>query len=243
MTIAKAIALPAVRPGVGATEFQVVPFDVSTLADVPGATNCTADVPLPNTTLLRVKAVAPVPPLPTGSVPVTLVVKLANVVDVVPVPPLAIGKVPYTLVDKLANVVDVFPVPPLAIGKVPVTPVDRGRPVALVNAAYEGVPILGVTKAGLVANTSEPVPVSLDTTAANSAEVVAANWRRLPFFISLIATTKLPCAVVARLDKIPRVTLMLEKLLSTSKLVRGEPFAVEPGLEIDPASLRIMFAI
>jgi hypothetical protein len=36
---------------------------------------------------------------------------------------------------------------------------------------------------------------------------------------------------------------MFEKLLSTSKLVRGEPFAVEPGLAIEPASLRIMFAI
>ena len=191
--MAIAIALPVVKPGAGVTEFQVVPSEVKTLPEVPGALNCTADVPLPNTTLLTVKVFAPVPPLATG--------------------------------------------------KVPVTPVVNGRPVALVNAAYEGVPILGVTKAGLVANTSEPVPVSLDTTAANSAEVVAANWRRLPFFISLIATTKLPCAVVARLDKIPRVTLMLEKLLSTSKLVRGEPFAVEPGLDIDPASLRIMFAI
>ena len=191
--MAIAIALPVVKPGAGATEVQFVPSDVSTLADVPGDTNCTADVPLPITMLLAVKVLAPVPPLATG--------------------------------------------------KVPVTPVLKGRPVALVNAAYEGVPILGVTKAGLVANTNEPEPVSSDTTAANSADVVEANWRRLPFLISLIATTKLPCAVVARLVKTPRVTLMLEKLLSTSKFVRGEPFAVEPGLVIEPASLRIIVAI
>jgi len=219
MTIAKAIALPAVTPeAAGAELVQVVPSDVNTLADVPGATNFTADVALPNTTLLVVKVAAPVPPLVTGKVPVTLAVRLTKVADVVPVPP-------------------------LATGSVPVTPVVSGRPVALVNAAYEGVPMLGVTKAGLVANTSKPEPVSSDTTAASSAEVVAANWRRLPFLISFIATTKFPCAVVARLVKIPRVTLILEKLLSTSKLVRGEPFADEPGLVIDPASLRIMFAI
>jgi hypothetical protein len=42
------------------------------------------------------RAVNPVPPLAIGSVPVTLVVRLAKVVDVVPVPPLAIGSVPVT---------------------------------------------------------------------------------------------------------------------------------------------------
>ena len=206
MTIAKAIALPAVRPGAGATEVQFVPLDVNTLADVPGDTNCTADVPLPITMLLAVKVTAPVPPLATGKVPVT---------------PEVNGR-------------------PVALAK-PIAP--DGVPEAFVKTIADGVPRLGVVSTGLVENTTLPVPVSLDKTAANSAEVVEANWRRLPFLISLIATTKFPCAVVARLDKIPRVTLMLEKLLSTSKLVRGEPFAVEPGLEIDPASLRIMFAI
>jgi len=191
--MAIAIALPVVKPGAGATEVQFVPFDVNTLADVPGATNCTADVPLPITILLAVRVLAPVPPLATG--------------------------------------------------RVPVTPVVRGRPVALDSTAADGVPRLGVVRTGLVENTTLPVPVSLDRTAAKSAEVVEANWRRLPFLISLIATTKFPCAVVARLVKIPRVTLMLEKLLSTSKFVRGEPFAVDPGLVIDPASLRIIVAI
>jgi hypothetical protein len=73
-----------------------VPFEVKTFPVVLGATTCTAEVPLPKMTLLAVKLVAPVPPLATGSVPVTLVVKFANVVEVVPVPPLATGSVPVT---------------------------------------------------------------------------------------------------------------------------------------------------
>jgi hypothetical protein len=40
----------------------------------------------------------------------------------------------------------VTPVPPLATGKVPVTPVVRGRPVAFVSVADEGVPRLGVVE-------------------------------------------------------------------------------------------------
>ena len=59
---------------------------------------------------------------------------------VMPVPPLATGSVPVTLVVKLVNVVDVVPVPPLAIGSVPVTPVVSGSPVAFVSVADAGVP-------------------------------------------------------------------------------------------------------
>jgi len=51
------------------------------------------------------------------------------------------------------------PVPPLATGSVPVTPVVRGRPVALVRIAADGVPRSGVTKTGDVASaTTVPVP-------------------------------------------------------------------------------------
>jgi hypothetical protein len=42
----------------------------------------------------------------------------------------------------------------------PDTPVEMGRPVAFVKVAAEGVPKSGVTKAGDVANTADPVPVS-----------------------------------------------------------------------------------
>mgnify|MGYP007090480854 CR=1 FL=1 len=40
------------------------------------------------------------------------------------------------------------------------TPVVNGNPVAFVNVADVGVPRIGVTKVGEVANTADPVPVS-----------------------------------------------------------------------------------
>ncbi len=95
------VTLPPPPPPDG-EDTHAVPVDVNTLPAVPGAE-------------------IPVPPLAAGKTPVTLVAKLAKVVEVVPVPPLAIGRVPVTFVVKLANVVEVVPVPPLAIGKVPVT--------------------------------------------------------------------------------------------------------------------------
>ena len=93
-----------------------------------------------------VLVVTPVPPLATGNVPVTPVVRgrpvafvsvpevgvpkigvtSVGLVDrtfapepvlvVTPVPPLATGKVPVTLVAKFTKVVDVVPVPPEAMG-------------------------------------------------------------------------------------------------------------------------------
>ena len=82
---------------------------------------------------------------------------------VTPVPPLATGNVPVTLVVKFANVVEVVPVPPFAIGKVPVTPVVRGKPVQLVKVPEEGVPRTGVVRVGLVDKTTLPVPVEVVT--------------------------------------------------------------------------------
>ncbi len=124
----KVLLADVLNPAAGVEDAHVVPSEVKTLPSVPGATNKGADVPLPNKTLLAVRVVAPVPPLPTGNVPVTLVVKFANVVEVVPVPPLATGNVPVTLVVRFANVVEVVPVPPLAIGSVPVTCVAKFTP-------------------------------------------------------------------------------------------------------------------
>ena len=63
------------------------------------------------------REVMPVPPLATGSVPVTLVVRLANVVEVVPVPPLAIANVPASV-----TVPDVVIGPPDVVK--PVVPPD-----------------------------------------------------------------------------------------------------------------------
>lgn len=63
----KAIDLPAVTPlAAGAVEDQVVPLDVKTFPVVPGATACTADVPLPKMTLLAASVAAPVPPEATA---------------------------------------------------------------------------------------------------------------------------------------------------------------------------------
>jgi hypothetical protein len=48
MTIARAIESPADMPlAAGAVDCQVVPFEVRMLPEVPGATVCTALVPLP----------------------------------------------------------------------------------------------------------------------------------------------------------------------------------------------------
>ena len=51
----------------------------------------------------------------------------------------------------------------------PLTPVLIGNPVALVSVAADGVPKLGVTSVGEVANTNEPEPVSSVTAAAKLA--------------------------------------------------------------------------
>ena len=79
---------------------------------------------------------------------------------------------PVTLVVKLANVVDVVPVPPLAIGSVPVTPVVKGRPVALVSVTLVGVPsapeesILVATAVAMLLN-SVSISVPLTTLLAS----------------------------------------------------------------------------
>mgnify|MGYP006285575721 CR=1 FL=1 len=51
----------------------------------------------------------------------------------------------------------------------PDTPVEIGRPVQLVRVPADGVPMLGVTNTGLVANTSAPEPVSSVIAAARFA--------------------------------------------------------------------------
>jgi hypothetical protein len=50
-------------------------------------------------------------------------------------------------------------------------------------------PIFGVVKTGEFANTKAPVPVSSEITPANCAEVVAANWPRVPVVTAVFATS------------------------------------------------------
>ena len=145
-----------------------MPFDVSTLPEVLGATPVTAEVPAPTNTEAEVSVVAPVPPLVTGSVPVTPVVNgspvalvstpaegvpMSGVVSTglvantnKPEPVSSVTAAARFALDGVAKNVDTpapsdaVPVPPLAVGNVPVTPVVSGSPVALVSTPAEGVP-------------------------------------------------------------------------------------------------------
>ena len=57
---------------------QVEPLEVSTFPAVPGATACSAPVPLPISTLFSGSVFDPVPPLATGRMPVTSTVRLTD---------------------------------------------------------------------------------------------------------------------------------------------------------------------
>jgi hypothetical protein len=104
-------------PAAAAADVHVEPLDVRTFPVEPGATKFAfnADVPLPKITEFAVIVAAPVPPLATGSVPVTLDVRLQYVVDVDPVPPLAIASVPATETAPDVAVDGVKPVEPKLI--------------------------------------------------------------------------------------------------------------------------------
>ena len=140
-------------PPAGAVDAQVVPLEVRTLPDVLGATANGADVPLPSSTLLAVSVVAPVPPLATGRVPVTPVVKgrpvalvitpdagvpnagVIKVGDVAntnaPEPVSSLTAVARFALEGVPNQVatpapkEVIPVPPFATGSVPITPLAK----------------------------------------------------------------------------------------------------------------------
>ena len=126
---------------------------ITPLAGVPSA-GVTKVGPLDNTLLPEpVDVVTPVPPLATGSVPVTPVANGSPVTLVIK--PLAgvpstgatkVGLLDSTLLPLPVEVVT--PEPPLATGKVPVVPPSIGKPVALVNVALVGVPKAGVTSVG-----------------------------------------------------------------------------------------------
>jgi len=126
-----------------------------------------------------------------------------------------------------------------------VTPVDNGKPVALVSVTEVGVPNIGVTKVGDVANTLAPVPVSSVNAAAKLADVGVAKNVATPVpkpltpvdigrpvaFVSVtetgvpkvgvtnvgdVAKTTDPEPVVARL---PRVPALLYKIYPDVPLV------------------------
>jgi hypothetical protein len=100
-----------------------------------------------------VDVVVPVPPLATGSVPVTPVV-IGKPVQFVRVPEAGVPNTGVVNVGLLDNTllplpVDVVtPLPPLATGNVPVVPPSIGRPVQFVRVPEAGVPRTGVIRVG-----------------------------------------------------------------------------------------------
>ena len=90
--------------------------------------------------------------------------------------PVAFVRVPEEGVPKAPPFVTKAPEDPTLTAKAvatlepkPETPVEIGRPVQLVSVPDAGVPNAGVTKVGLLANTSAPVPVSSVTAEAKFA--------------------------------------------------------------------------
>lgn len=89
----------------------------------------------------------------------------------------------------------------------PLTPVAIGRPVALVRVPDVGVPNIGVTKVGEVANTAEPVPVSSVKAPSNWAEVNDPSTVALPDEVT--APVKLALVVTLPAVKPEAVPVML----------------------------------
>jgi hypothetical protein len=122
-----------------------------------------------------VDVVTPVPPFRTGSVPVTPVVK-GSPVALVSVTDVGVPRIGVTNVGDVAKTLAPLPVSSVkaaakfaldGVARKVATPVPRpdtpvliGKPVAFVKVALVGVPRIGVTKVGEVANTAEPLPVS-----------------------------------------------------------------------------------
>jgi hypothetical protein len=116
-----------------------------------------------------------VPPLAVGKVPVTPVVS-GRPVALVNVALVGVPRIGVTSVGEIAKTLAPLPVSSVKAAarfaldgvarKVatpvprPDTPVAIGSPVAFVKVTLVGVPRIGVTRVGEVANTAEPLPVS-----------------------------------------------------------------------------------
>lgn len=138
------------------------------LAELGVPRNVATPAPKPDTPVEIGKPVAFVS-VPEAGVPrigVTRVGEVAN--TACPVPVSSVSAASKLALEGVARNV-ATPVPR------PDTPVEIGRPVALVSVTEVGVPRIGVTNVGDVANTSAPDPVSFVTAAARFAEVGVAR--------------------------------------------------------------------
>lgn len=132
------------------------------------AKNAATFAPRPDIPVLTGRPVqlVKVPALGVPMFGVTSVGLLENTTVLVPVSSVS-AAAKFALVGVAKNVATFVPRPEI--------PVLTGSPVQLVKVPALGVPIFGVTSVGLVANTSEPVPVSSEITPRSSSDVVAAN--------------------------------------------------------------------
>ena len=199
--------------------------------------------------------VCPVPPLRIGKVPVTPVVKgkpvaLVNVTDV-GVPSKGVTNVglvantkepePVSSVVAVANCADVNEPKDVALPTEVIAPVKLALvvtlpavspaavPVIFVPTKAEGVPNAGVTRVGLVANTSDPVPVSSVTAASKLAlDGVAKNVATpVPKPLTPVLIGK-PVALVSVADcGVPRIGVTKVGDVLNTKLVDVVPVAPE----------------
>ena len=181
MTGVQTCALPIFTPVVRGKPVALVKVAE---AGVP-STGAIRVAPLFRTTLpVPVETVVPVPPLATGRVPATPVLK-DRFIQFARLPEAGVPRAGVTRVGLLAKTKAPEPVSSetaearFALDGVakkvatpvprPETPVEMGKPVAFVSVAAEGVPRFGVTRVGLLANTFAPVPVSSVKAAAKFA--------------------------------------------------------------------------
>lgn len=104
----------------------------------------------------------------------------------------------------------------------------------MVRVPLVGVPSNGVVKVGLVAKTKAPVPVSSEMTPASCADVVAANWLRLP----PVYATVPPAPNATEEPSVPvNVSVLLAVSVFPSAIVSVDPVAgaVNATLLIDVA--------
>jgi hypothetical protein len=189
-------------PAEGVVDCHVDPLEVKTLPEVPGATVCGADVPLPSRTLLAVSVVAPVPPLATGRVPVTPVVKGSPVV-LVSTPEAGVPRAGVTSEGELAKttapvpVEVVPPVPPLATARVPakvIVPPEVTGPPEVVS------PVVPPETSTLV--TVPPEAGVLDTQLVPSEVSILPEVPTAVTPVPPLATGKVPVTLVVRSAKV-----------------------------------------
>jgi len=173
-------ALGVVIPTVPLMLIEAVPVRFVTVPDegVPSAPPLVTKAPEDPT--FTAKAVAT--PVPKPEIPV----ETGSPVQFVSVPEVGVPRTGVTRVGLVANTSDPLPVSSETaairfaeegVAKNVATPVPRpeipvetGNPVQFVSVPEVGVPRRGVTRVGLVANTSDPVPVSSETAAIRFAE-------------------------------------------------------------------------